>query len=131
MGSASVTWWGTLAFMLIEGTRLCARRSPSTSTLRASRRRGRSERRAADLRPGHVVTVAPAGQPGAEHPRLTLGRSAGPAEGTDSASWSMAVFGIAPLVLRIYEFPALHVSLGQQRLRVDRLDCCSACTPPT
>ena len=43
----------------------------------------------------------------------------------------MSVLGIAPLVVRIFEFPALQRQLGQQCLWLRRLDCCSACIPPT
>jgi len=106
--SASVTWWGTLAFMLIEGT-------------------GFALVLAIYLYLADIATEWPLGAP---PPDL------GPGSGTSVIliaslvpnylilRWTaqqqltrvriglvvMVLFGIAPLVVRVFEFPALHVN---------------------
>ncbi len=106
--SASVTWWGTLAFMLIEGTGFAlvlaiylyladiAREWPLAAP-------------PPDLGPGSgttailIASLAPnflilrwAAQEQLIKVRIGL--------------LVMVLFGIAPLVVRVFEFPALHVS---------------------
>jgi cytochrome c oxidase subunit 3 len=108
MGAASVTWWGTLAFMLIEGTGfalaiavyLYLMALATTWPIDAPR---------PDLLPGTIVTflllvsLVPnylvarwAGRQ--DLPKVKLGLVA------------MSILGIAPLVVRVFEFPALNVS---------------------
>jgi heme/copper-type cytochrome/quinol oxidase subunit 3 len=108
MGSASVTWWGTLAFMLIEATGfalaiavyLYLMSLAATWPIDAPH---------PDLLPGTLVTVI-------------LVASAVPnylvsqwAERQDLRKVrigmiAMSVLGIVPLVVRAFEFPALNVS---------------------
>jgi cytochrome c oxidase subunit III len=107
-GSASPTWWGTLAFMLIEGTGfalaiavyLYLMSLAPTWPIKAP---------APDLLPGTILT-------------LLLLASLVPNYLT--ARWAeqeamrkvqigliiMSVLGIAPLIVRIFEFPALHIN---------------------
>lgn len=106
-GSASLTWWGTLAFMLIEGTgflmmvavylylaSLAPTWPPDTPP--------------PDLGPGLWVTAILVVS---VVPNILVARWAG---GTDLKRVRiglvvMTLFGIAVLVPRIYEFPAMHV----------------------
>ena len=86
MGSASMTWWGTLAFMLIEGTGfalaiavyLYLMSVAATWPIDAPR---------PDLLPGDDRNPAPASQPRAKLPRCALGRAAGSSQGRRSAWW--------------------------------------------
>jgi cytochrome c oxidase subunit III len=108
MGTASITWWGTAAFMLIEGT-------------------GFALAIAVYL---YLWSLAPEWPLGAPRPDLGPGTwvtavllvSLAPnwlvsrwAEREDLVKVRiglivMSLAGIAPLVLRIFEFPALHTS---------------------
>lgn len=108
MGAASMTWWGTLAFMLIEGTGfalaiavyLYLMSLATTCPINAP---------PPDLLPGTLLTVI-------------LGISVVPnmlvshwAERQDLRKVRigmviMSIFGIVPLIVRIFEFPALKVS---------------------
>ncbi|MGL9622397.1 cytochrome c oxidase subunit 3 [Bradyrhizobium sp. U531] len=108
MGTASVTWWGTLAFMLIEGTGFALTIAVyiylmSLATVWPI------NAPPPDLLPGTLVT-------------LILGISLLPnilisrwAEHQDLGKVQigmviMSIFGIVPLIVRIFEFPALKVS---------------------
>jgi heme/copper-type cytochrome/quinol oxidase subunit 3 len=108
LGRASVTWWGTMAFMLIEGTGFAlviavylylmslAPTWPINAPL-------------PDLLPGTLVTLILVGS---LVPNFLIARWA---ERQDLRKVRigvvlMSVLGIAPLVVRIFEFPALHVS---------------------
>jgi heme/copper-type cytochrome/quinol oxidase subunit 3 len=108
MGSASPTWWGTLAFMLIEGTGFAlvigvylylaslASVWPLSAPLPS-------------LRPGTVLTLLLLV---GLIPNILLARWA---EREDLRKVriglvAMSVLGAVPLVLRWFEFPALHVS---------------------
>jgi cytochrome c oxidase subunit 3 len=107
MGSATSTWWGTLAFMLIEGT-------------------GFALVIAVYL---YLMSLAPAWPIDAPRPNLlpgtvaTLILIASVVPNYLVSRWAeqqdlrkvrigivvMSVFGIAPLVVRFFEFPALNV----------------------
>jgi cytochrome c oxidase subunit 3 len=84
MGSASVTWWGTLGFMLIEGSGF------------------------ADLGPGTIVTVMLLISVA---PNILISRWAARQElrKVQIGMLVMVAFGVAPLILRFYEFSAMHV----------------------
>ena len=71
--AASLTWWGTLVFMLIEGTGFAL--VIAIYLYLASPRIGLADRcAAADLLPGTLLTAAAAAQPDPEHADLPLGR---------------------------------------------------------
>ena len=105
--SASVTWWGTFSFMLIEGTGF-------TLVLAVYFYLGSLEPEwpiaapPPDLGPGTALTIVLLASLVPNH--LVL-RWAGREQVTlvRIGIVIMALFGIAPLVLRWYEFPALHV----------------------
>jgi cytochrome c oxidase subunit III len=107
MGSASPSWWGTLAFMLIEGTGFALAIVVFLYLMTLSDH-WPPKAPPPDLGPGTwltallIVSVIPnmlvsrwASQRKMKHVRIGL--------------LVMCLFGIAPLVLRIFEFPALHV----------------------
>jgi heme/copper-type cytochrome/quinol oxidase subunit 3 len=108
MGAASVTWWGTLAFMLIEGTGfalaiavyLYLMAVATTWPIDAPR---------PDLLPGTIVTLlllvslvpnylVSRWAERQDLPKVKLGLVV------------MSIMGIAPLLARVFEFPALNVS---------------------
>jgi heme/copper-type cytochrome/quinol oxidase subunit 3 len=107
MGSASVTWWGTLSFMLIEGAGFAlvigvylyleslAPEWPIGAPL-------------PDLGPGSVLTIILLIS---VVPNLLISRWAGREElrKVQIGIIVMSLLCVAPLVLRFYEFPALHV----------------------
>jgi cytochrome c oxidase subunit 3 len=107
MGTASVTWWGTLSFMLIEGTGFAlvigiylyieslAPEWPIGAPL-------------PDLGPGSVLTIVLLIS---VVPNLLISHWAGREElrKVQIGIIAMSLFGVAPLVLRFYEFPAMHV----------------------
>jgi len=107
LGTASLTWWGTLAFILIEGTGFAL----AIATY------------------FYLQSVAPAWPIAAPRPDLLAGTLT---TGTLVASvlpniylsrWAerqdlrlvragllvMSVLGVLPLIIRVFEFPALHV----------------------
>ena len=107
MGSASVTWWGTAAFMLIEGTGfavviavyLYLMSLAATWPIDAP---------APDLLPGTVVTLILVAS---VVPNYLTSRWA---EQQDLrkvrlAMVVMSILGILPLIVRVFEFPALKV----------------------
>lgn len=108
MGSASPTWWGTIAFMLIEGTGLAliigvylylaslATVWPLSAPLPS-------------LGPGTVLTLLLVVS---LIPNFLLARWAGQGDlrKVRIGVVVMSVLGLAPLPLRWFEFPALHVS---------------------
>jgi cytochrome c oxidase subunit 3 len=108
MGSASPTWWGTLAFMLIEGTGfalvigvyLYLASLASTWPLGAP---------LPSLGPGTALTLLLLGS---LIPNILLSRWAeqGDLRKVRIGLVVMSVLGAVPLVLRWFEFPALHVS---------------------
>jgi cytochrome c oxidase subunit III len=108
MGRASVTWWGTTAFMLIEGTGfalviavyLYLMNRASTWPIDAP---------PPDLLPGTAVTLILIAS---LVPNYLISRWA---EREDLRRIRigmviMSVFGAAPLAARVFEFPALRVS---------------------
>lgn len=108
MGTASVTWWGTLAFMLIEGTGfalviavyLYLMSLAAVWPINAP---------PPDLLPGTLVTLILLASLA---PNILISRWA---ERQDLRKVRigvviMSILGIAPLVVRIFEFPALKVS---------------------
>jgi len=108
MGAASVTWWGTLAFMLIEGTGFALTIAVYLYLMSLAANWPINAPRP-DLLPGTLMT-------------LILGISLVPnflisrwAEQQDLRKVRigmviMSIFGIVPLIIRIFEFPALKVS---------------------
>lgn len=107
-GAASVTWWGTLAFMLIEGTGfalaiavyLYLMSLATTWPLDAP---------PPDLLPGTLVTVILVVS---VVPNVMISRWA---EQRDLRKVRigmivMSALGVAPLIVRIFEFPALNIS---------------------
>jgi len=107
-GSASVTWWGTLAFMLIEGTGFAlilaiyfylADTAPEWPLGAPS----------PDLGPGSATTAILIAS---LLPNYLILRWAAQEQLTKVRIGLvvMLLFGIAPLVVRIFEFPALHAS---------------------
>jgi cytochrome c oxidase subunit III len=108
MGSASPTWWGTIAFMLIEGTGFAliigvylylasiATVWPLSAPLPS-------------LGPGTVLTLLLVVS---LIPNFLLARWAGQGDlrKVRIGVVVMSVLGLAPLPLRWFEFPALHVS---------------------
>jgi cytochrome c oxidase subunit 3 len=107
LGSASPTWWGTLGFMLLEGTGFAL--VLGIYLYLASLARTWPPAPPPDLLPGTAVTaVLVAGVV----PNLLISRWA---EQQDLAKVRaaiivMSICGIIPLVIRMFEFPAMHVS---------------------
>ena len=111
LGTASLTWWGTLAFMLIEGT-------------------GFALSIVVYL---YLMSLAPHWPLNAPPPDLLPGRAltalliASLLPNVLIARWArqqnlakvrvgliiMSLLGVAPLIVRIFEFPAMHVSWDQ------------------
>src|SRR3954468_7168716 len=108
MGAASLTWWGTLVFMLLEGTgfALVLAIYLYLASLASAWPIGAPP---PDLLPGTLVTVVLLVS---AVPNLLISRWAGRQELT-KVRWGLVVmtlFGVAPLILRIFEFRALHIS---------------------
>jgi len=108
MGSASVTWWGTLAFMLIEGTGFALGIAVYLYLLSVAAIWPLNAPRP-DLLPGTIVTVillvslvlnylVSRWAERQDLPKVKLGMIV------------MSILGIAPLVVRIFEFTAMNVS---------------------
>jgi len=107
LGPASLTWWGTMAFILIEGTGFAltiaiylylASLAPSWPM----------EARAPDLTAGTFMTVLLLAS---LVPNLLISRwaEAGDLRKIRIGLLIMCAFGAAPIVVRVFEFPALHV----------------------
>jgi cytochrome c oxidase subunit 3 len=107
LGSASVTWWGTLSFMLIEGTGFALviavylylmSLAPSWP-LNAP---------PPDLLPGTLVTIALLIS---LVPNILLSRWADQQDlrKVRIGMIVMSVLGIVPLIIRVFEFPALNI----------------------
>ena len=108
MGAASVTWWGTLAFMLIEATGF-ALAIAVYLYLMAVAPIWPIDAPRPDLWPGTIVTLlllvslvpnylVATWSARQDIPKVKLGLVV------------MSILGTAPLVVRIFEFPALNVS---------------------
>lgn len=106
-GSASVTWWGTLAFMLLEGSGF-ALVIGIYLYLHSLAPEWPIGAPAPSLGPGTVLTailfvsVLPNVLVSRWAARGDLGK-------VRIGILVMSIFGIVPLVLRFYEFPAMHV----------------------
>jgi len=107
-GTASLTWWGTLVFMLLEGTgfALVLAIYLYLASLASAWPIGAPP---PDLLPGTLVTVVLLIS---AIPNLLISRWAaqGRMAKVQAGLVVMTLFGIAPLILRIFEFRALHVS---------------------
>jgi cytochrome c oxidase subunit 3 len=107
LGRASMTWWGTMAFMLIEGTGfalviavyLYLMSLASTWPINAP---------LPDLLPGSLVTLILVAS---VVPNYLVGRWAGQQDlrKVRIGIIIMSLLGIAPLIVRAFEFPAVHV----------------------
>jgi cytochrome c oxidase subunit 3 len=106
LGGASLTWWGTLAFMLIEGTGFAL--LIAVYLYLASLASGWPlSAPPPDLLPGTMVTVLLAGS---VVPNLLISRWAKQRDlrKVRIGLVAMSLLGIAPLIPRAFEFPALH-----------------------
>ncbi len=107
LGRVSMTWWGTMAFMLIEGTGfalviavyLYLMSLASTWPINAP---------LPDLLPGSLVTLILVAS---VVPNYLVGRWAGQQDlrKVRIGMIIMSLLGIAPLIVRAFEFPAVHV----------------------
>jgi cytochrome c oxidase subunit 3 len=107
MGTASPTWWGTLAFMLLEGTGFAL--VIAIYLYLASLAKTWPPAPPPDLLPGTLVTLVLLAS---VVPNVLIARWA---KQRDLAKVRlgiviMSVLGIVPLVIRFFEFPAMHVS---------------------
>jgi heme/copper-type cytochrome/quinol oxidase subunit 3 len=107
MGTASLTWWGTLGFMLIEGTGF-ALAIATYLYLMSLAPHWPINARPPDLLPGTIITVMLLAS---VVPNLVI------------SAWArkkdlsrvriglivMSVLGVLPLIVRIFEFPALRI----------------------
>lgn len=107
LGAASVTWWGTLNFMLIEGTGFALviavylylmSLAPSWPL----------NARPPDLLPGTLVTIVLLIS---LVPNILVSRWADRQDlrKVRIGMIVMSVLGIVPLIIRVFEFPALHI----------------------
>jgi cytochrome c oxidase subunit 3 len=107
MGSASPTWWGTLGFMLLEGSGFAL--VIAIYLYLGSLAREWPPAPPPDLLPGTLVTLVLLAS---LVPNFFIARWA---ERLDLpkvrvAIVAMSILGIIPLVIRVFEFPAMHVS---------------------
>jgi heme/copper-type cytochrome/quinol oxidase subunit 3 len=108
MGSASMTWWGTLAFMLIEGTGfalaiavyLYLMSVAATWPIDAAR---------PDLLPGTIVTLLLLVSLVPNYLVARWGEQQNLSK-VKAGLVVMSILGIAPLIVRMFEFKALNVS---------------------
>jgi heme/copper-type cytochrome/quinol oxidase subunit 3 len=106
MATASPTWWGTLAFMLIEGTGFVL--VIAIYLYLGSLAQDWPPAPPPDLLPGTLLTLVLVAS---VIPNLFVSRWAENQE-LAKVRWgimAMSVIGIVPLVIRAFEFPALHV----------------------
>ncbi|WP_027575108.1 cytochrome c oxidase subunit 3 [Bradyrhizobium sp. WSM1743] len=108
MGTASITWWGTLAFMLIEGTGF-ALAIAVYLYLMSLATAWPINAPPPDLLPGTLVTLILLAS---LVPNILLSRWA---EQQDLRKVRigmviMSILGTLPLIVRVFEFPALKVS---------------------
>jgi cytochrome c oxidase subunit 3 len=111
MGTASPSWWGTLAFMLIEGTGF-ALAIIIYLYLMSLASKWPIEAPAPDLLPGTLMTALLVAS---VVPNMLLARWA---KRQDMIKVRigliiMAVLGVVPVVIRAFEFPAMHISWDQ------------------
>jgi cytochrome c oxidase subunit 3 len=106
-GTASLTWWGTLAFILIEATGF-ALAIAAYLYLESIAPTWPLDGDAPDLLPGTVVTVMLLAS---VVPNILIARWA---KDCDLAKVrlglvAMSIVGVLPLIVRVFEFPALNV----------------------
>jgi cytochrome c oxidase subunit 3 len=108
MGTASVTWWGTAAFMLIEGTGFALALAVYLYLMSLAATWPIDAKRP-DLLAGTLVTLLLLAS---VVPNVLVARWAGRQElrKVRIGMLVMSVLGIAPLIVRIFEFPALNIS---------------------
>jgi heme/copper-type cytochrome/quinol oxidase subunit 3 len=108
MRSASLTWWGTLAFMLIEGTGF-ALAIAVYLYLFSIARTWPIAAPPPDLGPGTLVTAILIAS---SIPNYLVARWAQQKElkKVRIGVLVMCAFGVAPLIVRVFEFKALHIS---------------------
>jgi cytochrome c oxidase subunit 3 len=108
MGMASPTWWGTAAFMLIEGTGFALALAVYIYLMSLAASWPIDAPRP-DLLPGTLVTLLLLGS---VIPNVLVSRWAERQElrKVQIGMIVMSVLGIVPLIVRIFEFPALKVS---------------------
>jgi len=106
-GAASVTWWGTLAFMLIEGTGFALAIAVYLYLMSLSPT-WPFNARPPDLLPGTLITLALVVS---VVPNMMLSRWAEQRElrKVRIGMVVMCVAGIVPLIIRAFEFPALNI----------------------
>ncbi|WP_407168706.1 heme-copper oxidase subunit III [Bradyrhizobium sp. ORS 111] len=108
LSTASVTWWGTLAFMLIEGTGFALVLAVYLY-LMSRAVTWPIDAPPPDLLPGTLVTVTLIAS---VVPNVLIARWAKQQKlsRVRAGLIVMCLFGIAPLVIRIFEFPALRIN---------------------
>ncbi len=107
-GTASPTWWGTLAFMLIEGTGFALAIATYLYLMTLSPRWPPASG-PPDLLPGTLVTGVLLVS---VIPNMLVSRWARQhrLRHVQAGLVVMSLFGIIPLVIRVFEFPALGIS---------------------
>jgi heme/copper-type cytochrome/quinol oxidase subunit 3 len=108
MGSASPTWWGTAAFMLIEGTGFALALAVYLYLMSLAATWPIDAKRP-DLTAGTLVTVMLLAS---VIPNYLISRWAQRQDlyKVKVGMIVMSVLGIAPLIVRIFEFPSLNIS---------------------
>jgi len=106
-GTASPTWWGTLAFMLIEGTGF-ALVIAVYLYLMSIAKTWPTDAPPPDLLPGTLITLLLIAS---AVPNVMVSRAAGKKNmrAVRIGLIVMSLLGIAALAIRPFEFPALHV----------------------
>ena len=111
LGTASLTWWGTLAFMLIEGTGF-ALAIAVYLYLMSLAPQWPLHAPASDLLPGTVLTLLLIAS---LFPNILVARwaKAQDLRKVRIGLIVMSLLGIAPLIVRVFEFPAMHLNWDQ------------------
>ncbi len=111
LGTASLTWWGTLAFMLIEGTGF-ALSIVVYLYLMSLAPHWPMNAPPPDLLPGTALTALLIAS---LLPNVLIARWARQQNlaKVRVGLIIMSLLGVAPLIVRIFEFPAMHVSWDQ------------------
>jgi heme/copper-type cytochrome/quinol oxidase subunit 3 len=111
LGTASLTWWGTLAFMLIEGTGF-ALSIVVYLYLMSLAPQWPLNAPPPDLLPGTALTALLVAS---LMPNILIARWARQQHlvKVRVGLIIMSLLGAAPLIVRIFEFPAMHVSWDQ------------------
>jgi heme/copper-type cytochrome/quinol oxidase subunit 3 len=111
LGTASLTWWGTLAFMLIEGTGF-ALSIVVYLYLMSLAPHWPLNAPPPDLLPGTALTALLIASllPNVLIARWTRQQNLAKVR---IGLIIMSLLGVAPLIVRIFEFPAMHISWDQ------------------